>query len=88
MGDLLGGWYSWKFKAVREMIGEVTPVAVLSSAWYHRNKLFFQGSTPIWGEIIEQIKYRVAFWVKIRLKAAGYSIHDFVYNLESFNEAC
>ena len=70
------------------MIWEVTPVAVLSSVSYHRNKLFFQGSTPIWGEIIEQIKYRVAFWVKIRLKAADYSINDFIYNLESLKEAC
>ena len=88
IGDLLDWWYSWKFKGVRKMIWEVIHVVVLSSVWYQRNKLFFEGSTPIWDEIIEQIKYRVAFWVKIRLKAADYSINDFVFNLESLKEAC
>ena len=70
----------------KQMIWEVIPAAVLSWVWYHINKCFFEGSALIWDGIIEQ--KRVAFWVKIRLKPAEYSINDFAYNLESLKKSC
>ncbi|CAL5435347.1 unnamed protein product [Camellia sinensis] len=60
--DLLLWWYGQKFKNLGKLIWEVIPLAVVWSLWIARNNMVFNSIVPVWGNIVDSIKIKVATW--------------------------
>ena len=69
------------FSGLELKLWEAIPTTVFWFVWKMRNKLLFNNVIPKWEEEIDLIKTRIAQWVKLKIKGRGYSIHDFVHNL-------
>ncbi|CAL5363307.1 unnamed protein product [Camellia sinensis] len=74
-------WYGQKFKNLGKLIWEVIPLAVVWSLWIARNNMVFNSIVPVWGNIVDSIKIKVATWVKFSSHLPNYTIHDFMYCL-------
>ncbi|GMP68486.1 hypothetical protein CsSME_00028098 [Camellia sinensis var. sinensis] len=79
--DLLLWWYGQKYKNLDKLIWEVIPLAVVWSLWVARNNMVFNSIVPVWGNIVDSIKIKVATWVKFSSHLPNYTIHDFMYCL-------
>ncbi|XP_028108106.1 uncharacterized protein LOC114306978 [Camellia sinensis] len=80
--DLLLWWYGQKYKNLGKLIWEVIPLAVVWSLWIARNNMVFNSKVPVWGNIVDSIKIKVATWVKFSSHLPNYTIHDFMHCLD------
>ncbi|KAL7212077.1 hypothetical protein ACSBR2_014861 [Camellia fascicularis] len=76
--NLLVWWYGHNPKHLGKIIWEAIPLAVLWSLWLARNQKVFNHKDPIWKELVELVKIRVAIWSKQSVKSSYYSINDFI----------
>ena len=72
-------WQGEKFKDVKRVLWEAIPMAILWTIWNLRNQCIFQGVQPDWEEAQDLIKYRIAFWVKIKSENCHDSMDDLVF---------
>lgn len=80
---LLIWWKDWKLNKKKKMIWDFIPMAVMWSIWNLRNSCRFDHGVPIWRDVKERIKLRVAFWIRTKESWKDYSIDDFLFNLKS-----
>ena len=60
--------------------------ATIWSIWKARNNLIFSATPAVKREIFDLIKFRVAFWVKVRCNLKDYSITDIYRNLQGIRK--
>ncbi|XP_058203090.1 uncharacterized protein LOC131317570 [Rhododendron vialii] len=75
--DLTNWWFDNRFKSLERHIWEVTFFATLWSLWLARNDLVFNNVLRSACEVGDQIKTRVAMWMKAKFVIKVYSVEDF-----------
>lgn len=74
-------WDGEYFSRKERRIWQGVPLVVLWSLWKLRNEVVFNASTPIFSEVCEVIKVRVAAWLKHLFTEHKFTVQDFVVNL-------
>ena len=80
--ELLIGWRGASLRKIQSIIWEAIPATVFWKIWKLRNDCFFNNCMPRWEAQLELIKVKIAQWVKMNFRNDGYSIHDFVHNVD------
>ena len=76
---LLEWWKGMNYRKAKKTVWDVIPFAILWSVWLCRNDAVFSGVLPSWGELVDLVKWRVAFWAKQGKGIQHLSIADMVY---------
>ena len=74
--DLLIWWQSFKFKKRKKLFWEAIPMTILWAVWKRRNDLKFNKVIPDWYGLVDSVKYRVVYWVKLKADMKEYSIDN------------
>ncbi|XP_058217028.1 uncharacterized protein LOC131327925 [Rhododendron vialii] len=77
LADLAKWWFDNRFRSLERHIWEVTFFATLWSLWLARNDLVFNNVSRSASEVGDQIKTRVAMWMKAKFEIKVYSVEDF-----------
>ena len=76
-------WQGWKYTGVKRVVWELTPAAIIWSVWYIRNEVYFDNKVFNWTELLELIKWRIAFWAKSKEVARHLSFYDLLFNIQA-----
>ncbi|XP_058203049.1 uncharacterized protein LOC131317517 [Rhododendron vialii] len=77
LADLANWWFGTRFRNMERHTWEVTFFATLWSLWLARNELIFNNTSRSASEVGDQIKTRVAMWMKAKFDIKVYSVEDF-----------
>ena len=81
--DLLIWWHSFKFKKRKKLFWEAIPMTILWAVWKRRNDLKFNKVIPDWYGLVDYVKCRVVYWVKLKAAMKEYSIEDIIVNIKN-----
>ncbi|KAL7254832.1 hypothetical protein ACSBR1_009053 [Camellia fascicularis] len=62
------------------------PLAILWTIWIARNEKVFDSKEPTWVDLVENIKIKIAFWVKQSINLLEFSIYDFLSCLHGIKD--
>ena len=58
-------------------------MTILWAVWKRRNDLKFNKVIPDWYGLVDSIKCRVVYWVKLKVDMKEYSIDDIIINIKN-----
>ena len=76
---LLHWWKGWRLNKEKRLVWNTIPVAIWWSIWNQRNQLFFNNQRLEWQDLVDLIKMRIIFWVKVKKGLKHYSVNQVAF---------